>query len=211
MHLEILIEEPSAEAALQILIPKIAGPHLSFRMITFQGKHDLLARLPQRMRGYARWLPPDYRIVVVVDEDRQDCRQLKQQLETAALMAGLTTKTSTTPDGLFQVLNRIAVEELEAWFWGDFEALRQAYPRLPATLPSRRAYRNSDAIAGGTAEALERELQRAGYYSSGLAKMQAARDIAPYMQPDRNRSQSFQVFCDGIKALLTRGLRSDIS
>jgi hypothetical protein len=31
-------------------------------------------------------------------------------------------------------LNRIAVEELEAWFFGDIEALRAVYPKLSATL-----------------------------------------------------------------------------
>ena len=117
-------------------------------------------------------------------------------------MAGLTTKTSAAPDGTFQVLNRIAIEELEAWFWGDFEAMRQAYPRLPATLSSRRPFRDSDAIAGGTAEAMERVLQRAGYYKSGLAKTQAARDIARYMQPERNLSKSFQVFREGLISIL---------
>lgn len=202
LHLEILVEEPSAGAALQILIPKIAGPQISLRVITFQGKHDLLAKLPDRMHGYARWLPENYRIVVLVDEDRQDCRQLKQQLENVALQARLSTKTSSSPGDVFQVVNRIAIEELEAWFFGDFEALRQAYPRLPATLPKRRPYRDPDAIAGGTAEAMERELQRAGYYKGGLLKTQAARNIAPYMQPERNLSKSFQVFCEGLISLL---------
>jgi len=201
MHLEILVEEPSAKAALEILVPKIIEENISFNLIQFQGKPDLLANLPNRMRGYARWLPPDYRIVVLIDEDRQNCYQLKQQLETAALMAGLNTRANAAPGYTFQVLNRIAVEELEAWFWGDIAALRRAYPKLPATLPQRQAYRNSDAISGGTAEALERELQRVGYHKSGLAKIQAARDIAPYMNPPQNRSKSFQVFCEGLRSI----------
>lgn len=79
--------------------------------------------------------------------------------------------------------------------------MQLAYPRLPASLSRRRPYRNPDAIAGGTAEALERELQRAGYHKAGLAKTQAARDIAPYMDPFRNSSKSFQVFCEGLISL----------
>ena len=201
MHLEILVEELSAKFALEILVPKIIGLNNTFRFIEFQGKPDLLKNLPDRMRGYARWLPADYRIVVLIDEDRQDCHQLKQQLETAASMAGLNTRANAAPDQTFQVLNRIAVEELEAWFWGDVAALRLAYPKLPATLPKRQAYRNPDAIGGGTAEALERELQRVGYHKTGLAKIQAARDIAPHMNLPQNRSKSFQVFCDGLRSL----------
>lgn len=201
MHLEILVEEPSAKFTLEILVPKIIGVDNTFRFIEFQGKQDLLAKLPNRMRGYARWLPPDYRIVVLIDEDRQNCHQLKQQLETAALMAGLNTRANAAPGHTFQVLNRIAVEELEAWFWGDVEALRLAYPKLPATLSKRQAYRNPDTINGGTAEALERELQRVGYYKTGLAKTQAARDIAPHMNLLQNRSKSFQIFCEGLRSI----------
>jgi hypothetical protein len=86
-----------------------------------------LANLEKRLKGYAAWIPADWRIVVLVDEDREDCRRLKSKLEAAAAAAGLLTKTKArkTP---FVVLNRIAVEELEAWFLGDVEALRTAYP-----------------------------------------------------------------------------------
>jgi hypothetical protein len=91
MHFEFLVEEPSAEAALKNLIPKIVGDQVTFRVISFQGKQDLLTHLPKRLRGYTRWLPPDYRFIVLVDQDRQDCRRLKTQLEAAAHQAGLLT------------------------------------------------------------------------------------------------------------------------
>lgn len=205
MHLEILVEEPSAKSALEILVPKIIGERISFNIIQFQGKSDLLKKLPDRMRGYARWLPPDYRIMVLIDEDRQDCYRLKQQLETIAVQAGLITKAGATGGSTFQVVNRIAVEELEAWFFGDFEALRLAYPRLPVSLPNRHPYRDPDAIGGGTAEEMERVLQHAGYHKGGLAKIQAASDIAPHMIPERNRSKSFQVFREGLLSLIKGG------
>lgn len=50
----------------------------------------------------------------------------------------------------FQVLNRLAIEELEAWFFGDVAALHSAYPRVPSTLGRRSRYRDPDAIRGGT-------------------------------------------------------------
>ena len=40
MHLEILVEEPSAEAALQNIISHIVGDSVSYRVITHQGKTD---------------------------------------------------------------------------------------------------------------------------------------------------------------------------
>lgn len=198
MHLEILVEEPSAEAALLHLVPKIL-PGISHRIFPHQGKHHLLRVLPNRLRGYARWLPPDWRVVVVVDADRDDCRQLKRRLEEIAASSGLTTRSVRA--GRIQVLNRIAVEELEAWFFGDTVALCTAYPNVPSTLAQRAGYRNPDAIRGGTCEALERELKRAGYHQGGLAKIEAARSIAAHMEPGRNRSRSFQTFRSGLQAV----------
>ncbi|MGD0827532.1 MAG: DUF4276 family protein [Desulfobaccales bacterium] len=54
-----------------------------------------------------------------------------------------------------QVLNRIAIEELESWFFGDGIALKTAYPGIPETLDKKSKYRNPDAIER-TWEALER-------------------------------------------------------
>lgn len=99
------------------------------------------------------------------------------------------------------VLNRIAIEELEAWFFGDVEALRAAYPKVPATLGSQARYRDPDAIVGGTWEALERVLQGKGYHRGGLQKIKAAKEIAAHMDPARNRSRSFRVFMEGLAAL----------
>ena len=98
------------------------------------------------------------------------------------------------------VLNRIAVEELEAWFLGDVPALRAAYPRVPASLEHKDPYRDPDGITH-TWEALERVLQRAGYFSTGLAKIEAARRIAGFMKVEPNRSRSFVAFREGLKAL----------
>lgn len=204
MHLEILIEEPSVQPVLKHLLPKIA-PGITFRLITFQGKKDLLTQLPQRLNAYTKWLPDNYRIVVLVDEDRQDCHKLKQYLETAAQKANLPTKSRPNPTGHFIVLNRIAVEELEAWFFGDLTALRTVYPRIPASLNKKQPYRHPDQIIGGTWEALERVLQRAGYFAGGLSKIKLAQDIAPYMQPENNLSPSFQIFQQGLYALLETG------
>ena len=202
MHLELLVEEPSIEAALLHLLPKILPAGCTFAVRVFQGKKDLMARLPARLRAYARTLTADERLVVLVDEDRQDCRALKGQLERAALQAGLTTRSQELPGLPCQVLNRIAIEELEAWFFGDIQALREVYPRLPESLGRKAGLRNPDAIPGGTWETLERVLQRAGYYPGGLSKIEVARQVAARMEPARNSSRSFQVFRDGLQALV---------
>ena len=202
MHIEFLVEEPSAEAALRNIVPGIAGPGHSFVVHPHQGKPNLLRSLPGRLRGYASWLPRDWRIVVLVDRDRQECHELKGELEQMARDAGLLTRTATPLPSRFQVINRIAIEELEAWFFGDADAIRAAYPGVPRTFERRSAYRQPDAIGGGTWEALERLLQRAGYFRGGLAKIEAATAISGHMDPGRNRSRSFCVFRDALAALV---------
>ncbi len=188
MHLEVLVEELSAKKALDRLLPKILGKAPTFAVHDFQGKADLLGSLLARLRGYAARFKKDkttadWQIVVLVDEDRADCRELKRLLTASARQAGIADR----------VLNRIAVEELEAWFFGDIEALRACYPRVPATLAKQAKYRDPDAVAGGTWEALDRILKKASY-AAGLQKIAAAEAIASHMVPERNRSQSFQTF-----------------
>lgn len=78
MHIDFLVEELSAETALRNLLPKILGNGISFEIHAFQCKSDLLDKFPQRMKGYARWIPKDHLIVVLVDEDRSDCIALKE-------------------------------------------------------------------------------------------------------------------------------------
>ena len=199
MHLEFLVEEPSAEEALSILVPRIVGPDADFAIRIFSGKMDLLRKLPKRMKAYANWPPGDWRIVVLVDEDRQDCRRLKQKMEQACLDAGLGSRSRPLSDGRVHVVNRLAIEELEAWFFGDLEAVCKAYPRVSTNLEHK--YRDPDAIKGGTSEALERVLRRAGHHRGGLSKIQAARDIASHMDPERNRSRSFCLFRDTLRDL----------
>lgn len=197
MHIEFLLEEPSAEAFLAGFLPRFLRTETTWNLIPFQGKADLLSNLENRLKGYAKWMPEDWRIAVLIDEDRQDCRMLKGRLEDAAQAAGLLTKCRSN-GGAFRVVNRIAVEELEAWFLGDVEALRTAFPGVPAHLGSREAFRDPDAVKGGTWEALERVLQKAGHFPGGLRKIELARLMAVHMVPERNRSGSFQCFLAGI-------------
>lgn len=201
MHVEFLLEEPSSEAFLQGILPKLLPAECSWKPIAFQGKTALLGNLEARLRAYRHWIPDDWRIVVLLDEDREDCHGLKVRMEDAARAAGFPTKSRPDAGGRFIVLNRISVEELEAWFFGDITALVAAYPGVSPHLGNRAAYRDPDAIAGGTWEAIERELQRVGYYAGGLPKIELARTIAAHMDPARNSSDSFRNFCSGLAAL----------
>jgi len=202
MLLEFLVEDSSMEEMLNGLLPRLLSSSDWYRIHPFQGKQDLFSKLPSRLRGYKSWFPPDGRIIVLVDADREDCRQLKARLDSIAREAGFVVRSDAGAGNAFQVLNRIAVEELEAWFLGDVEALRAAYPNLPPKLRRGAKYRDSDAIRGGTCEALERVLKRAGYYPAGLPKIEVARRMSAQMDPARNRSHSFRVFWDALADMM---------
>lgn len=196
-HLELLVEEPSMEAFLRALLPRLLPQDRTFEVHPFQGKGDLLGKLESRLRGYAAWLPRDWRIVVVVDRDDEDCRELKRQLESIARRAGLRSPARAR-NAQWQLVNRIAIEELEAWYFGDWAAVRSAYPRASASVPRRQGFRDPDAIAGGTWEAFERVMRAHGYFKGGLSKIEAARAIGTHADPARSSSHSFRAFSSAI-------------
>lgn len=203
LHLEVLTEDESTAAALDLLFGQNLPEDMSYRLIPFNGIEDLRKKLPGQLAAYKRWIPEHYRLIVIIDRDEADCHNRKGELEVIAQTAGLPTKSAPDPYGKFQVINRIAIEELEAWFFGDVPALSAAYPGVPSSLGSNRAFRQPDAIKGGTAERLHGVLQSAGHYTGipKLPKREVARAIAEQMEPSRNTSPSFRAFWDTVISL----------
>jgi hypothetical protein len=72
-------------------------------------------------------------------------------------------------------------------------------PKHKAAGPS--PYRQPDAIKGGTWQALWKVLKKAGYYSQRYPKIEVARRISAGMKIDANRSRSFQVFVEALRAV----------
>lgn len=159
----------------------------------FQNKDRLLKKLPERMQAYAKFVPDDWRIVILVDQDKNDCQALKKQLCDASIVVTAQKKNI--------VLHRIAIEELESWFLGDIPAIRAEYEKIPASLSQKAQFRNPDAIKGGTWEQLDRTLKKYGY-ETGLQKSEFAMKVAPHMDVENNQSRSFQVFRDRLRAII---------
>lgn len=191
------------EAFLRDFIPRFL-PELSWRPINHGSKTQLLAELPRRLNGYAR-MPANHRprTLVLVDRDDDDCIALKARLGDAATAAGLNHKAQPGV-ATFEVVNRIVVEELEAWYFGDLDAVAEVWPGVKTTLGRSAPYRDPDAIKGGTHEAFLRVLKQAGYWKdqAKLPKVEAARKMAAAIDPERNRSASFQHFMSGLNALV---------
>ncbi|MGH3545333.1 MAG: DUF4276 family protein, partial [Mycobacteriales bacterium] len=169
-RLEVLSEEPSAEKALEILLPKIV-PGNPCKIRNFRGKQSLLTGLPQLLRACtARLKWEQLKVVVLIDRDNDNCLQLKDRLQRIATEAGLATTEGSTQH--VTVLNRIVICELESWFLGDVPALRSVYPRVPASLGEREGFRDPDAISGSAARALDDVLRDHGYRRTGSQKVQ---------------------------------------
>ncbi len=189
------------EEALRQLLPRIVNGRATWKTINMRNKGRLIKELPKRLRAYRRQIDSgeDLRIIVLVDRDSDDCHALKRRLESIAREAGLITKAATQGQSLFHVVTRIAIEELEAWYMGDIDALKAAFSSLKS-VKFPRNFSNPD--NGGTWERLHRFLKRNGIYRNSFPKIDAARRIAKHMNPEKNLSRSFQAFRNGVEAFL---------
>lgn len=181
-HVVFLLEEPSAQDALQAWLPVWLPPDVSCHFIVFQGKQDLEKRMVLRMR---HWLRPNTRFVVLRDQDSGDCKLVKAALASRCAEAG-------RPDAVV----RVACRELETFFVGDWHAVAQAFdkPAL-ARLATKAPYRNPDAL-GSPSHELARHIP-------GYQKRDGARRIAPLVDAGRNASRSFHALRSAVLALGT--------
>ena len=202
-QLEVLVEEPSAKVALDIVLKQLVPEDHRFSVRDYGSKRKLLKELPKRLAAYAKRIRKreDLRILVLIDQDSDDCEVLKQKLEADAVGCGLATKSRPDSQGRFRVVNRIVVEELESWFIGDPAALRRAFPKLPPE-NFKGIFAKPDNQGNKAWENSHRLLKKHGIFRNSYPKIEAARKIAPHIDCDRNRSPSFRQFCNGVEALL---------
>jgi hypothetical protein len=201
MRVDFLVEEISAKAALEQLLPRLL-PGCACRVRVFEGWQDLLGQLKAVLQGYHRRImregEGDLRVVVLLDGDGIGARR-KADLEARAAAVGLLTKTTAAPGQVFYVLNRIAVQELEAWWLGDREAVMAAYP---AVKPSHFKGREGDCDTHPKPnDVLWEVLKQGRYFQTGKRKTQWATDISQHLDLARNKSASFRAFRDGLAVL----------
>lgn len=85
-ELVFLLEEQSAKAMLEGLVPRINPEDIAIRYIVFEGKQDLEKQLTKRIKNYQN---PDARFLVMRDQDSQpDCTVLKEHLLNLVLATG---------------------------------------------------------------------------------------------------------------------------
>ena len=200
MHVELFVEDASTKEALEVLINRLARGlgSFSFAITAFHGKGQMLAEIEQRLLPIARSRWADA-VILIIDQDDDDCLDLKRRLAAAALNAGLSA--AGPHEHSINVTIRIAMSELESWFLGDPAAIGRAYPRLRRH--DLRITGDVDALPQAW-ERLQRPLLRRGYYEQRMPKTIVARRIAEHMTttPGKNRSRSFNVLLNTLHALV---------
>jgi Domain of unknown function (DUF4276) len=181
-ELVFLLEEDSMKETLEIILPKIVPQEIIYKCIAHEGKSDLEASIPRKLKGWSR----PAKFIIVRDKDSADCYQIKQQLVEVS-------KQCNRPDTLI----RIACHELESWFLGDLQAVEQGLKLKQgkvSRLQNKEKYRNPDTIA-----CPKQELRK---IDSSYQPISGSRAIANYLNIENNKSYSFNVFIQGMKKLL---------
>ena len=181
MKLVFLLEEPSMKYLLDSLLPRILPSDVYFQTIPHSGKRALERSIPIKLRAWNE--PGEIKFVIVHDQDNKDCVLLKKQL----LKLCNNTKR--------QVLVRIACQEMEAWYLGDFNALSKAYnnPKL-LSFAKKSRYRYPDDIPMP-----KEELRK---IVPEYQQILGAKTIGPFMDIENNNSISFQQFVTGVRRIV---------
>ena len=135
-------------------------------------------------------------MILVCDLDENCQRDFRQEL------CRILNACNPKPETRFC----IAIEEGEAWFLGDLQAVKQAYPRARENVLN--SYVNdsicgtweilADAVYPGGA----RELSKKGWQIVGAEKSKWAESVSPRMDVTINKSPSFCYFRDKITQLV---------
>lgn len=213
MHIEVLVEDSSGERLISALLPKILGAHgtpHTWRLHAYKGigripkglkpgtdpaKRILLDQLPRLLAGYAKVPAGIDAIVIVLDNDNRECGQFLQELNAIAQRS----------KGSFVTLFRLAIEEIEAWYLGDREALLKAYPHAKKDVLERYQQDHAcgtwellaDAIYPGGASTIKKK----GWPLPGQIKHEWAERIGPLLEIERNASPSFAKLVNGLRRL----------
>lgn len=216
MHFEILVEDISGKKTLDLLIPKIIDINNgknTFNIKAYKGighissglkpktdanKRQLLDQLPRLLEGYGKtWNSSNYSaiLIIVCDLDKRCFKKFREEL------LNCVNQCQTKPEFYFC----IAIEEMEAWFLGDFSAIQKSYPN--AKINILQTYtpdsicdtweKLADAIFKGGCS----KLQKQGQQAIGKEKYIWAETITPHININQNASPSFRYFRDKLKKL----------
>ena len=175
------LEERSAGEMLKVIIARLQAD-AKMRFHPFQGKQNMIEEIKKKVNAYSTHDSPHF--LVMLDQDNDDCEQLKLDLQNKI--------KSQQP-----TIIRIACRELESFYLGDLEAVRKAGLPINKNISQKKQkYRNPDRMPKPSVE-----LKR--ITSGKYKKIGDSRAIARHLKLDgTNKSHSFNVLIEGIKRLL---------
>ena len=179
-RLVFLLEEQSMKVLLDNLLPR-CFPDLKFLCVPHEGREDLERSIPRKLRA---WKTPGDRFVILRDTDSEDCRVIKDRIRGLCEVAGRK-----------DTVVRLVCRELEAWYFGDPDALANAFrDEKLRGIGTKARFRNPDEIQSPsrTMEKLVPEFQ----------KISGARRLGTYLACTGNSSISFQFFIQAVKGLV---------
>ncbi len=182
-ELVFLLEERSAQAVLESLLPRFLNESIVPRLISFEGKQDLEKQLVRRIRGYQN---PHARFIVMRDQDsQQDCIALKHRLLDLCAQSGKSAVC----------LVRIACTELESFYLADLAAVEAALEiHGIAKQQGSRRFRSPDHLGNPSGEL---KILTRGQYQ----KISGSREIGKRLDLSNTRSDSFRNLLSGIRRM----------
>lgn len=182
-ELVFLLEEPSAKAMLDSLLPRMLTDDISFRCIPFEGKQDLEKQLTRKIRAYQN---PEARFIVMRDLDNHpDCLAVKKRLLDLCAISGKAA----------QCIVRIACTELETFYLADLQAVEQAL-QINGLLKQQenKKFRNPDYLGSPSGELKKLTSQR-------YEKVAGSREIGKHLHLENERSPSFRNLINAIRRM----------
>ena len=209
MHIDILVEDESGKILISTIIDKIIdASNNTYKIHSYKGigklpkkgeirdfakiqNRCLLANINRLLNGIGERNHKSNitgSVVTIFDNDKANCTEMKKDLVESAKML------SYSPNVAFC----IAIEEIEAWLLGDFDAIKAAYPKAKDSLYQQ--YKQDsicdtwEHLGRIIDEKQMRQLGKSDHYWAGELKCTWCREIGAHMNIDRNRSPSFKYF-----------------
>jgi len=180
-RLVFLLEEPSAKEMLKAILPRVLPGDIYPEFKVFEGKQDLEKGLTRTLKA---WRIPNCAFIVIRDQDNGYCMDIKQKLNNLCQQANKDN-----------VLVRVACRELESFYLVDLRAVEKGLQLSGLAIKqNKRKYREPDRLGNPS---LELEQLTSGVYQ----KVSGSRAIAPHLNMEGNKSNSFNVLIAGILKL----------